>query len=218
MSNDLNELRSSRTRVFRAALWGAVLVALAGYAILVSVEWYSGKGTGEASYSGEADVRSEFSLINHTGRDVTEADFSDRWQLVFFGFTHCPDICPTTLAYMASALDILGERADQVAPLFITVDPARDTVHVMAEYVSAFHPRLIGLTGSEAQVAEAAASFRTWYERAEDKSAPDGYLMAHAGYIYLMGPDGRFEAVFQERGQPPEELAEEIAMRIEKGN
>lgn len=218
MSNESIELHSSRTRIFRTILWCAVIVALAGYAILVSVEWYPGKGSSEVSYSGEADIRSEFSLTDHTGKDVTEADFGDRWQLVFFGFTNCPDICPTTLAYMASALDILGEQADQVAPLFITVDPARDTVPIMAEYVSVFHPRLIGLTGSEAQVAETAANFRTWYERAEEESAPDGYYMAHQGYIYLMRPGGRFEAVFQERGQPPEELAEEIAMRIEKGH
>lgn len=166
--------------------------------------------------TGEADVRSEFSLTDHTGRPVTEADFAGRWQLVFFGFTNCPDICPTTLAYIASVLDLLGDRADRVAPLFITVDPARDTVTVMAAFVAAFHPRLIGLTGTEAQVAEAARNFRVYYEEMADASAPDGYLMAHAGYIYLMTPKGRFEAVFRENGQPPEALAEEIVMRIEK--
>jgi protein SCO1/2 len=166
--------------------------------------------------TGEADIRSKFSLTDHTGRPVTEADFAGRWQLVFFGFTNCPDICPTTLAYIASVLDLLGDRADRVAPLFITVDPVRDTVPVMAAFVAAFHPRLIGLTGTEAQVAEAAQNFRVYSEKMADASAPDGYLMAHAGYIYLMTPKGRFEAVFRENGQPPEALAEEIVMRIEK--
>ena len=161
-------------------------------------------------------MRSAFTLTDHTGRAVTEADFAGRWQLVFFGFTHCPDICPTTLAYMASVFDLLGDEADRVAPLFITVDPARDTVPVMAEYVSVFHPRLTGLTGTEAQVAEAARNFRTWFERTEDATAPDGYFMAHAGHLYLMRPDGAFEAVFLEGDQPPEALAEEIEMRIEK--
>lgn len=166
---------------------------------------------------GEADIRSDFSLIDHTGGAVTEADYAGRWQLVFFGFTHCPDICPTTLTYMASVLDLLEPEAEQVAPLFLTVDPARDTVPVMAEYVSASHPRLIGLTGTETQVADAAQNFRTWYERVEKEEAtPDGNIMAHAGHIYLMDADGRFEAVFQDRDQPPETVAEEVLMRIEK--
>lgn len=168
------------------------------------------------SFTGEADIRAEFSLTDHTGRAVTEADFTGRWQLVFFGYTHCPDICPTTLAYMASVMDLLGDRADRVAPLFVTVDPARDTVPVMAEFVAAFHPRLVGLTGTEAQVAEVAGNFKVYYERTVDDAAPDGYLMAHAGHLYLMRPDGKFEAVFLESGQSPEALAEEILMRIEK--
>lgn len=170
----------------------------------------------QVELTGEADIRSEFTLTDHTGQPVTEADFAGQWQLVFFGFTHCPDICPTTLAYMASVLDLLSESADRVAPLFITVDPARDTVPVMAEYVSAFHPRLVGLTGTEAQVTEAADNFRTWYERVEDEDAPDGYLMAHQGYIYLMRPDGGFEAVFLESRQPPEALAQEIMLRLKQ--
>ena len=218
MPNKLKELHSSKPRVFRTILWCAVFVGLAGYAILVSLEKYPRSGSSAVNYSGEASIRSEFSLIDHTGKDVTQADFEDRWQLVFFGFTNCPDVCPTTLAYMGSALDILGEQADQVAPIFVTVDPARDTVPIMAEYVSAFHPRLIGLTGSEEQVAQAAANFRTWYDRAEDDTAPDGYYMAHQGYMYLMRPGGKFEALYQERGQPPKELADEIAMRIAKGS
>ena len=117
---------------------------------------------------------------------------------------------------MASVMDLLGEDAGQVAPIFITVDPERDTVPVMAEFVAAFLPRLIGLTGTEAQVAKAAANFRVYYERAEDENAPDGYLMAHSGYIYLMRPEGRFEEVFKEGDQPPEALADRIFTLIDK--
>lgn len=166
--------------------------------------------------TGEAAIVNAYTLTDHTGRTVTPDAYAGRWQLVFFGFTYCPDICPTTLAYMASVMDLLGPEADRVAPIFVTVDPARDTVEVMAQYVAAFHPRLIGLTGSDAQTAEAAENFRVWYERAEDAAAPEGYRMAHSGYIYLMRPDGRFEAVFREGDQPPEALAQEISMRIEK--
>ena len=207
---------SSRTRlrIVRLVAWGAAAVALLGAAAVVAFLAYGPPPAPRVAYTGEADVRSKFTLTDHTGSAVTEADFVDRWQLVFFGFTYCPDICPTTLAFMASVLDLLGEEADRVAPLFITVDPERDTVPVMAEFVSAFHPRLVGLTGSAEQVAAAAEEFKVYYEKLEDESAPDGYLMAHSGYIYLMRPGGRFEAVFREGDQPPEQLADEILERI----
>ena len=206
--------QTTRRRI-RLAIWtGAAAILLAAGAGALILRTDPLPAAPLASTIGEADIRSEFSLTDHTGRAVTQADYAGRWQLVFFGFTHCPDICPTTLAYMASVLDLLGPRADGVAPLFVTVDPVRDTVPVMAEYVSAFHPRLIGLIGTEAQVADAAASFRTWYERVEKETAPDGYMMAHAGHIYLMRPDGTFEAVFQEREQPPEDLADLISARM----
>ncbi len=203
-------------RPVRVAIWAgaATVLLVAGSALILRA--YMLPPAIQATSVGEADIRSDFSLVDHTGRAVTEADFAGRWQLVFFGFTHCPDICPTTLAYMASVLNLLGSKVEQVAPLFITVDPVRDTVPVMAEYVSAFHPRLIGLTGTEAQVADATESFRTWYERVEEETAPDGYMMAHAGHVYLMRPDGRFETVFQERDQPPEAVAQQILMHIQE--
>ncbi len=197
-------------------LWGAAAAALLGAAGAVAFLAYGPPPAPRVAYTGEADVRSKFTLTDHTGRAVTEADFAGRWQLVFFGFTYCPDICPTTLAYMASVLDLLGDKADRVASLFITVDPERDTVPIMAEFVSAFHPRLIGLTGSAEQVAAAAEEFKVYYEKREDGTAPDGYLMSHSGYIYLMRPDGRFEAVFREGDQPPEQLVDEILVRLEK--
>ena len=212
------ESRARPQRDIRLAIWAssaALLLAVGGVLIWRA---YAPQPAPETAYVGEADIRSEFTLTDNTGRTATEADFAGQWQLVFFGFTHCPDICPTTLAYMASVLDLLGPEAEHVAPLFITVDPARDTEEFMAEYVAAFHPRLVGLTGSEAQVAEAAWNFRTWYERVEDDTAPDGYMMAHQGYIYLMRPDGSFEAVFQEQEQPPEDLAETILGHITDGS
>lgn len=172
----------------------------------------------EPTHTGEADIWSEFALVDQTGHAVTDADYAGRWQLVFFGFTHCPDICPTTLAYMANMLDLLGEDAERVAPLFITLDPARDTVPVMAEYVAAFHPRLIGLTGTEESVAAALDAFKAYREKVDDPSAHDGYSMAHAGHIYLMGPEGRFIDVYQEREQPAERLATEILAHMEMGS
>ncbi|SFP84297.1 SCO family protein [Tranquillimonas alkanivorans] len=211
----MNKPRATSVRRFHIVLWSGTiafaLLAAGLFALRMQTE-----PEPKITYQGEADIRSEFSLVDHTGRAVTEEDYADRWQLVFFGFTYCPDICPTTLAYMGTVLDLLGEKADRVAPLFVTVDPERDTPEVLSDYVAAFHPRLTGLTGTEAQVAAAAEAFKVYYERLEDESAPDGYLMAHSGHIYLMRPDGRFEAVFLEGDQSPEALAEEISRRIAK--
>ncbi|MFW8596365.1 SCO family protein [Cribrihabitans neustonicus] len=197
----------------RVVLWSAVaILTLATVGVFVLRD----HDTHTVVYSGEADIRSDFDLVDHTGRLVTEEDYADRWQLVFFGFTNCPDVCPTTLAYMATVLDLLDENADHVAPLFITVDPERDTPEVLADYVANFHPRLVGLTGTPNQATAVAQSFKVYHAHKADAEAPDGYTMAHAGHIYLMRPDGRFEAVFLEGDQPPEDLAEEIELRLEK--
>lgn len=195
-------------------LWGAVYLVFSGMAMLWATDHFLSSRSKTGGYTGEADIRSEFSLTDHTGQEVTQADYDGRWQLVFFGFANCPDICPTSLAYMANVMDLLGKDADRVAPIFITVDPARDTVPVMAEYVSVFHPQLIGLTGTEAQLVEVTRNFRAWYERTEDDNAPDGYFMAHAGHIYLMRPNGSYENVYQEGGQTPELLAQDIRGKL----
>ena len=158
----------------------------------------------------------DWRLINHVGQEVTPADWRGRPAMVFFGFTYCPDVCPTTLAYMANVLDRFGGEVERVAPIFITVDPSRDTPEVMAEYVQAFHPKLVGLTGSEAAVAAAAQSFRVYYEKMEEETAPDGYLMAHSGHIYLMTPEGRFEDVFREGEQSAEEMAVDVLARMNR--
>ena len=150
-------------RRLRIALWTAAIaaaVALAGFAVMRPGHIPSHQPV----YRGDADIRSDFTLINHDGQTVTQDDYKGRWQLVFFGFTHCPDICPTTLAYMGSVLDQLGSDASQVAPLFVTVDPERDTPEVLKDYVANFHPQLIGLTGNTAQVADAAEAFKVYHE------------------------------------------------------
>ncbi|MGI9389357.1 MAG: SCO family protein [Boseongicola sp.] len=206
-------------RSLRVVLWTVAIIANIGLAAAFLWVVRTDPPTGTISSSAEADIRSMFSLIDHTGRDVTESDYSDQWQLVFFGFTYCPDICPTTLDYVGTTLDLLGPAAGHVAPLFISVDPERDTAEIMAEYVAAFHPLIIGLTGSPEQIAAVAEEFKVYYARLEDEAAPDGYLMAHSGYLFLMRPDGSFEAVFRESGQEPERFAKEILVRIgEEGN
>jgi protein SCO1/2 len=112
--------------------------------------------------------------------------------LVFFGYTYCPDLCPTELQVMSAALDGLGAKADAIQPIFISFDPERDTPEVLKQYVSNFHPRLVGLTGTPEEVAAAAKAYRVYYSKVPNNSAPDTYLMDHSTITYLMDPQGRF--------------------------
>ena len=135
--------------------------------------------------------------VDHDGRTVTDVDFRDRHLLVFFGYTYCPDVCPTTLTTIADALDLLGEDADRLAPLFVTIDPARDTAEHMRDYVAYFHPAIIGLSGSREQIADVARAYRVFFaEVREDGADADDYLMDHSTIVYLMDEDGRFVVHF----------------------
>ncbi len=160
--------------------------------------------------SGTATVGGAFELVDQSGETRTQADFAGRHMLVYFGYTYCPDVCPTSLSLMSQGLDLLetetGSLEERVVPIFVTVDPARDDVEAMAAYAEHFHPRLVALTGSDAQIAAAAKAYRVYYRRAEDPSASE-YLMDHSSFIYLMGPDGTYVSHFAHNASP-EEIAE----------
>jgi protein SCO1/2 len=150
-------------------------------------------------------VGGPFALIDHTGRPRTERDFRGRLMLVYFGFTYCPDVCPTDLQAIGLALDKLGNDADNVQPLFITVDPERDTPEHLADYVRMFHPRLIGLTGSAEAVRKAADAYKVYYAKVGlGKDAAD-YTVDHTAFIYLMDRDGNYLGFF-----PPGTSADRI--------
>jgi protein SCO1/2 len=153
-----------------------------------------------------------FNLVDEKGQPVTERDFAGRWMLIYFGYTFCPDVCPTELGVMASAIDALGPAGDKVVPVLITIDPQRDTSEHLAGYVSAFHPRLRGLTGTPEQVAEVARRYRVYYARAQRSETTD-YLMDHSSFIYLVGPDGRTRSLFRP-GTTPEAMAAAISAQI----
>ncbi|WP_395661852.1 SCO family protein [Aestuariivirga sp.] len=142
--------------------------------------------------SGVALVGGPFSLTDQDGRRVTEKDFLGRYMLVFFGFTYCPDICPTELQVMTAALDAMGPAAEKIQPVFVSVDPERDTPEVMKAYVANFGPRLIGLTGTPEEIAAMAKAYRVYYAKAANQNAPGDYLMDHSSIIYLMDEDGSF--------------------------
>ena len=145
-----------------------------------------------AIQTGKALIGGPFTLTDHTGKRVTEKDFLGKYMLVFFGFTHCPDICPSGLQVMSAALERLGDKAKDVVPVFITLDPERDTPEKIGEYVKSFDARFVGLTGSKEEVAAAAKAYRVYYQFVPDEKNKGEYTIDHAAIIYLMGKDGEF--------------------------
>ena len=140
--------------------------------------------------TGKALIGGPFSLIDQTGQRVTDRDFRGRYMLIYFGYTFCPDVCPASLQVISAALDQLGPDAGKITPVFITLDPARDTPAKLAEYIKSFHPRLVGLTGSPAEVADAVKAYRVYAKKVPGESNPADYTMDHSSIVFLMGPDG----------------------------
>ncbi|MCB1433238.1 MAG: SCO family protein [Alphaproteobacteria bacterium] len=149
------------------------------------------RGTAIQTGTGEALVGGPFTLVDQTGKSITDKDFRGKYMLIFFGYTYCPDVCPTELQVMMAAIDTLGPRAAEVQPIFITIDPDRDTPEVMQSYVENFGPSLVGLTGTAEQIAQVAKAYRVYYAKSGNTKTQD-YLMDHSSIIYLMGPDGLF--------------------------
>ena len=144
-----------------------------------------------------------FTLIDQNGTRRTDADFRGKFMLVYFGFTYCPDVCPTDLQQMGLAVDQLGHAGDAVQPIFITVDPERDTPEHLKEYVTMFHSRFIGLTGDATAIKEAARAYRVYYDKVELPKSD--YTVDHSAFIYLLGPEGEYLGFF-----PPGTSAELI--------
>lgn len=186
-------------------------LVIAGGAVFVSGVW---SGGGSLSLPSIA-IGGPFTLKASDGRTVTDKTYRGKWQLIYFGYTFCPDACPTTLNEIAGAMQKLGPLAAQVQPLFITIDPARDTPKVLANYVKAFDPRIVGLTGTPDQIAAAARAFRVYVAKVADKDAPDGYLMDHSSLVYVMRPgDGRFVATLA-TGDSPDQMAARLKKLID---
>lgn len=179
--------RTTIALAFAGLLTGAALGFIALRATSPTID-------GQSTVSGKPLVGGPFSLIDQTGKRVTDQDYRGRYMLVFFGYTNCPDICPAGLQVMSAALDKLGKRADDIVPVFITLDPAQDTPERMATYVKAFSPRLVGLTGSESEIAATAKAYRVYYQKVPDDKDPSRYTIDHSAIFYLMGKDGSLVA------------------------
>lgn len=195
--------KTSPIRLLPLVVGIVAAVLLAGAA---AIYWFDSRSPGQPV----ASIGGPFTLTDAQGRSVSSADFRGRYMLVYFGYTFCPDVCPTTLNDVAQALDKLGPKADRLQPLFITVDPARDTPAVIGQYTAAFTPRLEGLTGTPAQIATVAKEYRVYYAPHRTGPNPDDYTMDHSSILYVMGPDGGFLGVIR-ADEGPDAMARDLS-------
>ncbi len=159
--------------------------------------------------SGKALIGGPFSLIDQDGKRVSEKTYAGKFMLVFFGYTSCPAVCPAQLQVMSLGLDALGEQAKRIQPIFITIDPARDTVAAMARFVSGFSDRLVGLTGTADEIKAVGKNYRIFYSKVKNSNSAKNYLMEHTTIIYLMNERGEYVRHFS-YGVKPDELAAEL--------
>ncbi len=158
-----------------------------------------------------AQIGGPFELVDsQSGKTVTDQDYKGKWQLIYFGYTHCPDACPTALNDLSLALDKLGDKRKAMAPLFITIDPERDTADVMKDYTASFAPDIVGLTGSTEAVAKAEKEFRVYAAKHPTKDG--GYDMDHSSIIYVMDPSGRFVTNFTHETDPDQMAAKLMSL------
>ncbi|NQV83585.1 MAG: SCO family protein [Rhodospirillales bacterium] len=187
-----------------------ILSLIAVLAISAAATWNLVHTVKEASAPPPVVIGGPFRLVDHNAKPVTDADFRNRYMLIFFGYTYCPDVCPTAMLTVGGALDILGKEASKVQPLFISVDPERDTPDVLNSFLKNFHPSIIGLTGSPEQVTAATKAYRVYSAKVKEDSDAEGeYLMNHTAGLYLMDPDGKFITMFS-HNTTPEALAAKI--------
>ncbi len=196
-------------RLIRKILWAGVgVVALALVYLLLRPE-----PTVERAGAVQPSFDAVFELTDHRGEIRTQEDFAGRWMLVFFGFANCPDVCPTTLAEVAAVMDGLGPNAERVQPLFISIDPARDTPEELANFVPGFDAGIVGLTGTPGQIERTAANFHIFYEKIEEAEAPDGYTMGHSSQLFLFDRQARY-AMSWSYGTPAEAILADLKERL----
>ena len=195
-----------RHLVLVAAVLGGLVIMGAGILFALA---YRDTPRGAAGTLLASAIGGPFRLVDQHGNTVTDADLKGRWSLVYFGYTHCPDACPTALNDIAIALDELGPKREAVRPVFISVDPERDTPEILKDYVTSFDTPILALTGSPEEIGRAAKAYRVYYAK---HAEPGGdYSMDHSSVIYVMDPEGRFTASFTHQSAP-----EEIAERLKK--
>lgn len=188
---------------------GAACALILAAAVLVSVMPSQAHRSPAMMAIAGSDIGGPFELTTHTGERVKSTDVIDRPSLIYFGFTFCPDICPIDTQIMVEAVEILDEKNIDVKPVFITVDPERDTPKELSYYAEGMHPKMVGLTGSAEDIRKAADAYRVFYQKTETPGSAAEYLIQHTGFTYLMGPGDELLAIFR-RDFPAEVIAEDV--------
>jgi len=211
----------------------AVLVIALGIGLMYGARYYKtqnpppGVASGDAAPTAQLELKKQpekkksavpiggpFTLTDHNGQQVTEKTYAGQFMMVFFGYTFCPDVCPTTLTTLSDTMDILGESGKKVTPIFVSVDPARDTPDHLKDYVAYFHPSVVALTGTEDQIKAVTKAYRVYYAKAKPtEDDPEDYLVDHSSITYLIGPDGLFVEHFS-HGTEAEEIAERLRKHL----
>jgi protein SCO1/2 len=201
----------SQTRLILLSSLGALLAFGLCSLAMLAPGWTESAGS---------SIGGPFTLTATKGRTVSDQEFRGKWLLVYFGYTHCPDVCPTTLLEIAQTLKQLGPLAAEVVPFFITIDPERDTPEAVSEFAEAFDPRIVGLSGTPAQIASVAKEYRVYYKKVEQPGMKsEDYLMEHSAFVYLMGPSGAYVTLFSPRqGQGPDQMAARLRDLITRGS
>jgi len=189
------------------------LIVVVGGAALIVAAFGPERGVRILEDFAATKVGGPFAMVDHDGRAVTDADYRGRYMVVFFGFTNCPDVCPTELQTVTAALDSLPKPTlEKIQPLFVTVDDERDTPAAMKAYLANFHPRFIGLTGTAAQIEAIKKVYRAYAAKGE-RNKDGEFMIEHAGFLYVMGPDGKFAEVLKP-GLKPDELAAKLRRTV----
>lgn len=194
----------------RLVIIAALAFVLGGLVALLALPGARERLLPSATSVGQALVGGPFTLTDQTGRRVTDADFRGKHMLIMFGFTYCPDVCPSGLQVISAALEQLGPKAEKVVPVFISVDHERDTPEQLKMYLESFHPRMVGLTGSADDIAAAAKAYRVYFKKVADEKSTAGFTYDHSALIYLMGPDGKYVTHFS-HATGPDAIAERLA-------
>lgn len=192
----MNKITLARTAFFIFAL-AAVLASPQNRAAADAKH-----GAHDSAPASNAVIGGPFHLTDQHGKQISDADFRGRVMLVFFGFTHCPDICPVSVSSLSKAMELLGDKADKTAPVFITVDPKRDTPKTMKDYLAAFDRRMVGLSGAPAKIKQAADAYKVYFS--ESAGGDGDYMVNHSGIIYMMGTDGKYVRHFSYDAAPQE--------------
>lgn len=214
-----------KKRLIRTAVLSAVALCIGAGVGYYQIKFEKARVTRQGENTSETplpvaglEIGGPFSLTNQDGVAVTEKTYAGQYKLIYFGFTYCPAICPTELQKVSRVMNALEknnpEMANDVQPLFITVDPQRDTVEVMQQYVGLFHPKLAGLTGTQPQIDFITKSYRIFAKKVEDPAAPGDYTMDHSSYLYLMGPENTLVSIYRV-DDSADDLYKDIVARLE---